>query len=124
MNKSDLTYGEVVNWADKKGLNTDTPQNWNEARDAMFEEIQGKTKKKVTRKTYYKKNDPRFTFQELDEEINIPDLQNWVNDRVLVGIVDDESGGIIGYVNREHADKLYTILNKMKHEEIERYKKH
>lgn len=35
-----LTYNKVVEWADKKGLNSDTPENWKEARDLMAKELQ------------------------------------------------------------------------------------
>lgn len=63
----------------------------------------------------YPSDEPRFSTMDLDEETNIPDLQNWVDKRELVGVVDEEQGGIIGYVNQGHADMLYTILNDTKH---------
>lgn len=56
----------------------------------------------------------RFSFQELDEETNIPDLQNWVDHRQLVGLVDEEHGGIVGYFNRGHEEEFFKILNKLK----------
>ncbi len=33
-----MDYNEVVNWAYKRGLNTDTPENWKEAAMLMYEE--------------------------------------------------------------------------------------
>lgn len=77
----------------------------------------------MSKKIYYKKEDPRFNFQELDEEINKPDLQEWVDNDFMVGLIDEESGGIIGYVNRNHVDKLYSLLNSVKHEVKNRYGK-
>jgi len=59
----------------------------------------------------YDAENPRFSFQELDEDTNIPDLQKWVDERKLVGVVDEEKGGIIGYINHEHEDMLYQVLN-------------
>lgn len=46
----DLDYNKVVDWADKKGLNTDTPENWKEAAKDMFSEMQTKKKKRKTAK--------------------------------------------------------------------------
>ena len=39
MKKEILSYNAVVEWADGKGLNTDTPENWKEARAAMAKEL-------------------------------------------------------------------------------------
>ena len=77
----------------------------------------------MSKKTFYTKEDPRFNFMGLDD-LNKEHLEIWVAEDQMEGLVDEESGGIIGYINRAHIDKLYTILNKMKHEEIERYKQH
>lgn len=63
----------------------------------------------------YLSDEPRFSTMELDEETNIPDLQQWVDEGVLVGLVDEEQGGIIGYVNTGHADMVYDLLNSIKH---------
>ena len=60
---------------------------------------------------HYDAESPRFSFQELDEETNIPDLQKWADERKLVAIVDEEHGGIIGYINHEHEDMLFGVLN-------------
>lgn len=38
----DLDYNEVVSYANKKGLNTNTPENWREAAIRMFDEKYGK----------------------------------------------------------------------------------
>lgn len=62
----------------------------------------------------YTKQNPRFNFQDLDEEVNIPDLQKWVDNRDLIGIVDEKHGGIIGYINYQHENEFYDILNKTK----------
>ena len=59
----------------------------------------------------YNGREPRFQFQNLDEETNIPDLQEWVDNRKMVAITDGEAGGIIGYVNAAHEDIMYAILN-------------
>lgn len=46
----------------------------------------------------------------LDEE-NKNDLQEWVDDGQLVGLVDEACGGIIGYINEAHADRIASHLN-------------
>lgn len=56
----------------------------------------------------------RFSFQDLDEEVNIPDLQKWIDERVLVGLIDEEKGGIVGYFNIEHEEEFFKLLNKIK----------
>lgn len=71
---------------------------------------------KKQKKEFYTKEEPRFSTMDLDEETNIPDLKNWVEERQLVGLVDEECGGIIGYVNPAHAEKLYKLLNSQKHQ--------
>jgi len=35
----DLDYNKVLEFADKKGLNTETNQNWNEVAQMMLEEL-------------------------------------------------------------------------------------
>lgn len=55
--------------------------------------------------------EPRFSYMDLDEETNIPDLQRWVNERQLNGLVDETKGGIIGYIHQEHSDKISGMLN-------------
>lgn len=59
----------------------------------------------------YTKQDPRFSGMDLDEETNIPDLKKWVKERQLEGLVDEEHGGIIGYINRAHIQSLVERLN-------------
>ena len=54
---------------------------------------------------------PCFTFQECDSE-NIIDAIKWfTNDYGMVAIIDETCGGIIGYVNPTHADRINTLLN-------------
>ena len=67
-------------------------------------------------KKYYKKETPRFDYQEIDPADNLPDLLNWAANDDMVALIDEESGGIIGYINKGHIDMIYSILNKTKHE--------
>ncbi len=67
--------------------------------------------------TPVKETEPRFDLQDLDEETNIPDLQKWVNDRALVGLIDEERAGIIGYINSDHIEEVVKILNGSKETE-------
>lgn len=53
----------------------------------------------------------RFDWMDLDDETNIPDLQEWVDERELVGLIDEEKGGIIGYINHFHIEEVVGILN-------------
>ena len=59
-------------------------------------------------------NQLNFSYQDLDEEVNIPDLQKWVDAKVLYALIDEESGGIIGYIHYQHIDRITGILNSMK----------
>jgi hypothetical protein len=54
----------------------------------------------------------RFWFIELDPVMvkNTMLLAN-LNDE-YVGLVDEEVGGVIGFINREHSDNLLKVLNK------------
>ena len=36
----------------------------------------------------------------------------WLDDDQLEGLIDEEAGGIIGYINHYHVDKLLRLLNK------------
>jgi len=56
----------------------------------------------------------RFYYQDIDEEDNKPDLQNWVNNDELFALVDENKGGIIGYINKEHITEIVDLLNKIK----------
>jgi hypothetical protein len=42
----DLDYNKVIDFADKKGLNTQTEQNYKEVAQMMFEEMKRNHKKK------------------------------------------------------------------------------
>lgn len=55
--------------------------------------------------------DPRFWELEMDD-MNKKDMQDWVDKDQLVALVDENHGGIIGYVNREHSQGLLKQLNK------------
>ncbi len=46
--------------------------------------------------------EPQFWELELDEK-NENDLQKWIRENNLVGLVDEELGGIIGYTVYAHA---------------------
>lgn len=39
------------------------------------------------------------------------DLVEWIERDELVGLVSEFHGGIIGYVHRDHADDITTVLN-------------
>lgn len=55
-----------------------------------------------------------FTLQEdLDLE-NIQDILIWIAHGEMIAIVDETVGGIVGYVNQAHAERIYQILNKIK----------
>lgn len=60
--------------------------------------------------------EPRFDYMDLDEETNIPDLQNWVDNRELVGLIDETKGGIIGYINKAHIEDIIVLLNNLRNE--------
>ncbi len=52
-----------------------------------------------------------FTTQEVDEECNKPDLQNWVDNGQLDCLIDEEQGGIIGYIHHHHIERITNKLN-------------
>jgi len=54
----------------------------------------------------------RFTQYDMLNEENWSDLQKWVDNEELVALVDEEEGGIIGYINPVHMDKILNLLNK------------
>lgn len=58
----------------------------------------------------YTTEEPQFYSQDL-EPINVEDLQKWVDSNELDGLVDEEQGGIIGYINKAHADRIAAQLN-------------
>lgn len=51
-----------------------------------------------------------FFSQDL-EDYNKVDLIQWTENDELVGVVSEIHGGIIGYIHRDLADDLTTILN-------------
>lgn len=55
----------------------------------------------------------RFWELEMDER-NKRDLQDWFNKDQLIALVDEDTGGIIGYINREHSQSLLEQLNKQR----------
>lgn len=59
-------------------------------------------------------DEPRFNYQEVDELDNLPDLQKWVDGNKLNALVDEEKGGIIGYIHHEHIDEIVGLLNERK----------
>lgn len=56
----------------------------------------------------------RFSFQELDDDVNKPDLFKWLIKDKLIALVDEEKGGIIGYFHRDHEEEFFKLLNKLK----------
>lgn len=59
----------------------------------------------------YNNENPRFWSMDL-ENTNKKDLLKWFVDDLLIGIVDEEEGGIIGYVNPKFVDDVLSLLNK------------
>jgi hypothetical protein len=57
-------------------------------------------------------SEPQFSIHDLFGEENRSDLQKWVDQDELVGLVDESCGGIIGYINRHHAERIVEALNK------------
>ena len=58
-----------------------------------------------------KEKEPQFNYQEVDFEDNLPDLLKWAADGQLEALVDESKGGIIGYIHREHIDRITGLLN-------------
>lgn len=54
--------------------------------------------------------EPLYTIQDLDED-NTTDLQKWVDGGDLFALVDEKEGGIIGYINHAHAERIMNLLN-------------
>lgn len=55
--------------------------------------------------------EPPFSVHDMMDDANRNDLLRWVADDALVGLVDESCGGIIGYVHRDHADRIAALLN-------------
>ncbi len=45
------------------------------------------------------------------EDEQLRDALSWLAKDNLIGLVDEEAGGIIGYVNETHADRIAGLLN-------------
>lgn len=55
---------------------------------------------------------PNYNYQDLDNEINIPDLKKSIEKGDMYGIVSETDGGIIAYaIGNEHADEIVAKLN-------------
>jgi hypothetical protein len=52
---------------------------------------------------------PPFSEHELDSD-NRQDLRTWADRGELVGLVEERNGGIIGYLNRVHAQRIIDLL--------------
>jgi len=57
-------------------------------------------------------NELQFNYQEL-EEVNIIDLKKWTDEEVLSALIDENCGGIIGYVHADHIDRIVGKLNEI-----------
>ncbi len=57
---------------------------------------------------------PDFNYQRIDPEDNLPDLEKWVKEDKMVALIDEEMGGIIGYIHQDHIDRITAILNTSK----------
>lgn len=55
----------------------------------------------------------QFTEHHLMDDKNVEDLLKWVEQNKLVAIVDENEGGIIGYVHEFHSDRILDTLNKL-----------
>jgi Ca2+-binding EF-hand superfamily protein len=51
-----------------------------------------------------------FYSQDLEPE-NKQDAEQWIKDDEMMTIVSEIHGGIIGYVHKEHADEITSVLN-------------
>ena len=54
----------------------------------------------------------QFDSQDIDEQDNLPDLQNWVDNNEMDALIDESYGGIIGYINKAHINRITSLLNK------------
>lgn len=80
--------------------------------DAMIDLLERvKRKLETPPHTVEGSDEPQFWGQNLDEG-NVADLQKWVDDDVMDGLVDETQGGIIAYVHRNHVNRIADLLNK------------
>ncbi len=101
----------VYDWKEYRKISEDEKINWHIGGKSGGITIQAQAELATALTTPVKETEPRFDLQDLDEETNIPDLQKWVNDRALVGLIDEQRAGIIGYINAEHIDEITGLLN-------------
>ena len=59
-----------------------------------------------------KKEEKRFWDLPLSDR-NWVDAKNWLDKEVLIGLVDEKTGGIIGYIHQDHISKVINKLNKV-----------
>lgn len=60
----------------------------------------------------YKDFDERpFSEYDMMNKDNLKDLEKWIDDSQLVALVDESCGGIIGYINRNHSERIVELLN-------------
>lgn len=52
-----------------------------------------------------------FSVHDLMANENVSDAKRWLDTGELVGLVEERNGGIIGYVNRAHVDRIAGLLN-------------
>ena len=52
----------------------------------------------------------RFWDVELSDGTQM-DAKDWIEENQMIGLVDEKKGGIIGYINREHAERIIKQLN-------------
>jgi hypothetical protein len=64
-------------------------------------------------KDKYGDREAEFTSQDLDED-NTKDLLKWVGNDELWGLIDEEQGGIIGYIHHSHMERITNLLNNYK----------
>ncbi len=57
-------------------------------------------------------HEDQFSIQDLDEG-NKTDLEKWIYEDQLLGLIDEETGGIIGYINHAHAKRIMVMLNEI-----------
>lgn len=54
---------------------------------------------------------PRFNFQQLDDDLQLDGIKETYQEGQLYGIVDEDKGGFIGYaIGEEHADLMSKAL--------------
>jgi hypothetical protein len=62
---------------------------------------------------------PFWTTDIFDREMKL-DLRRWVDSEVLIGLVSDPQGGIIGYIHQDHIDRVTALLNAAVSETLEK----